>query len=44
MEYNCAKCGKAVLVVDGKINRDCDCKEAVIANVRAALAGAGGVK
>jgi DNA-directed RNA polymerase subunit RPC12/RpoP len=38
-QYTCAKCGKAVELVNGEIKRYCDCNEAVIAHMSARMRG-----
>lgn len=42
--YKCEKCGKTVIVHDGKIHKICACKAAVVAEMSAKAVGKGGVK
>lgn len=43
--YHCSKCHLAVIVIDGKAIRACNCgKVAVLANMSATAHGVGGVK
>ena len=42
--YSCAECKVAVIVIDSKVIKPCDCKAAIVANMSATAHGVGGVK
>lgn len=42
--YRCGACSLAVVLVDGKLVRACSCTAPVVAEMRATMAGTGGLK